>query len=250
MILERELLENKTSIILQDSNLTVDPNDFESRKKIDILQPNLKEIFKVLKNNLNDIVIISNKKWTNEIYEQALESDTIINFIPSSQLQRNKVDLNLVENKNVIFYKCFSGMTSENNKTYKNILRIIEQSNKFIGIEVIGEKYLYQGYFNPLLKLKGVNIDTLEIVCYGKEELNNLLLESMIIVKNDEIIKNKKELYVDYWSDDIPLFFSNQISKLDGFSINTEKDEKEIIIEKPIEVVSNINRILSQIKKK
>lgn len=211
------LLNNKPAIFLEDTS----KYDKDEIRRSNVI---LSKYFVCLNGN-DDVIVISNKSNKEHVFQEALNANTLINFEPLGKIKNTDFDPKLFKNKIVIFYKCFEGMTSSENKTYKNIKEIIKVARKYIGIDTIGEKYLQPFYFNSTLRLLGEN----EVNPMIRRELNNSLVECLNVIHNDELItKIEKNYWADTWIDEIDDKFYDDF----GTKYKVEEEISSIINEK------------------
>ncbi len=182
---------NKVAIFYEDTLL-------EDRLLILESDTNLRRILKCVHDFTNEIIVISSEKRRKKVFSQAMEEHILIDFESTGKLKKSDYDFSKLKEKVVIFDKCFDGMTSEENKTFKNIINIRDISKKFIGIDTIGSKYLSRNYFSSSLTLTGCN----EMLDYGKiqdtEYMNSMLIDNFYIINQGEVLTKIEK---NYWED-------------------------------------------------
>ncbi len=183
--------KNKIVIFYEDTLL-------EDRRLILESHTNLRRILKCLHDFTNEIIVISNKNRRKEVYSQAIEEHILIDFESTSKLKKPDYDFSKFKGKVVIFDKCFDGMTSEENNTYKNIIKIRDVSKKFIGVDTIGFNYLSRYYFSSSLLLTGCK----EELDYGRVQdtdyMNMMLIDNFYIINQGEVLTR---ITNNYWYD-------------------------------------------------
>lgn len=188
MKIEEIISNNKKTIIFNDTNLS-------DREEIRGKSTNLNLIFNILSKKYQEIVVISESNKKIEVFEEAIKNNITIEFISIGSLKKIEIDLNLFENAIIVFDKCFNGMASKTNNTYINIKKIMDNSKKFIGIDNIGENFLYPNYFSTMLGLMDIDIE-FDYYNINLVQLNKLLFDNFVIMSQEETINM---ITKNYW---------------------------------------------------
>lgn len=184
-----EIIKNKkVSIFFEDTGMKNNVIDINNEN------PNIGIFFENMGIYDEEIVVISQKENKEKIFKSALKNNVSIDFFNIGKLRSADYDTSYFKNKIILFNKCFDGMTSENNNTYKNIKEIVKNSYKFIFIEAIGENFLIPEYFIPLLRLSRSDIKL--DIDYNIDYLTHLLEENVKIIKNNV---EETENFKKYW---------------------------------------------------
>lgn len=212
-------MELKEIIETQKKTIIFEDTEFENRQEISSANIKLDFYLELIGDYSGEIIIISKSDSRMAIFEEAINKNITIDFVPTGVLMNRGFDISIFENKVVLFNKCFDGMTSITNNTFINVDKITKISKKFIAIDTIGEGFLYVNYFPTLLKLLEVdaNIDYYNV---DKKTLNTLLLDNFIIMKGNGILSSISK---NYWFDFNSSENQTSISfELDGFDVSDQ----------------------------
>lgn len=211
----------KEIIQAQKKTIIFEDTEFESRQEISSASIKFDFYLELIDNYSEEIIVISKSDSRNAIFEVAINKNITIDFVATGALMNKDFDVSIFENKVILFNKCFDGMTSITNNTFINVDKIAKISKKFIGIDTIGEGFLYVSYFPTLLKLLEIdfNFDYNNI---DKKILDKLLLDNFIIMKGNSFLSS---ININYWYD-----FNNSGNQnqnvvkfgLDGFDVSDQ----------------------------
>lgn len=199
----------KLTVILEDVNKSNAREIRESKTSLGICLKSLGEYS-------GNIVVIAEQKEKIKVFESSTAASVMIQFQPTSILNKSYIDLQVFEGKVVVYDKCLDGLTSTYD-IFSNLREIATVALKFVAIDTIGEGFLSTIQFKRMLKFIGVNDNVNQ---FNMQKYNNLLLNNFTILENESVINSiTKNYWTEYSNNSINSSDNKFVATLEGFSV-------------------------------